>query len=94
MLSADLLSIIEEAGRILDGEGQQFGNEQKRLLEIKNRLIDGRFNIAILGQFKRGKSTLINALIGEDILPSDVIPLTSAPTFLSWGQNRRICVEF
>jgi GTPase SAR1 family protein len=52
------------------------------LSELSSRLEQGHFNLAVLGQFKRGKSTLLNSLIGYQILPSSVIPLTAIPTFI------------
>ncbi|MDQ1273001.1 MAG: hypothetical protein QG591_1631 [Planctomycetota bacterium] len=53
-----------------------------RLLMVKEQLISNCFNFVILGQFKRGKTTLINSLIGREILPSSVVPLTSVVTIL------------
>lgn len=52
----------------------------------RQRLLEARFFAACVGQFKRGKSTLINALVGEDVLPVGVIPVTSVVTILSYGQ--------
>ena len=52
---------------------------------IANRISEGRFYVACVGQFKRGKSTLLNALIGRAILPAGVIPVTSVPTILRFG---------
>jgi hypothetical protein len=49
------------------------------------RIAEGRFYVACVGQFKRGKSTLLNALIGEPILPSGVVPVTAVPTILRFG---------
>ena len=51
----------------------------------RHRLLEARFFAACVGQFKRGKSTLINALVGEDVLPVGVIPVTSVVTILSHG---------
>jgi predicted GTPase len=53
----------------------------------RQRLLGARFFAACVGQFKRGKSTLINALVGEDVLPVGVIPVTSVVTILSHGQT-------
>ena len=55
---------------------------------LASRLEEGRFFVACLGQFKRGKSTLLNALIGESILPAGVVPVTSAVTILRHGPMR------
>jgi len=52
---------------------------------IAERLEEQRFNVACVGQFKRGKSTLVNALVGLPILPTGVLPVTSLPTILRFG---------
>jgi len=52
---------------------------------LASRLGEGRFYVACLGQFKRGKSTLLNALIGEDVLPTGVVPVTAIVTVVRWG---------
>lgn len=49
------------------------------------RVEEGRFYVACVGQFKRGKSTLINALIGAEVLPSGVLPVTSVVTVVRHG---------
>lgn len=52
----------------------------KSLRGVKTKLEEEAFNLVILGQFKRGKSTFINALMGESLLPTAIIPLTSVVT--------------
>jgi Dynamin family len=53
--------------------------------ETAGRLAEGRFHMACFGQFKRGKSTLLNALVGEPVLPMGIVPVTSAITVLRHG---------
>jgi len=53
--------------------------------DLRARLSGGRFHVAVLGQFKRGKSTLVNALVGEPILPVGVVPVTSVVTLVRYG---------
>jgi ribosome biogenesis GTPase A len=48
----------------------------------------------VLGQFKRGKSSFINSIIGDKILPTSVVPLTSIVTMLKYGQQEEIEVIF
>jgi ribosome biogenesis GTPase A len=55
--------------------------------ELATRISEGRFYVACVGQFKRGKSTLINALIGEPIVPTGFIPVTAVPTVIRFGQR-------
>jgi len=47
---------------------------------------EGRFYVACVGEFKRGKSTLINSLLGSSVLPTGVVPVTSVPTVLRYGE--------
>ncbi|HYV45685.1 MAG TPA: dynamin family protein [Myxococcaceae bacterium] len=62
--------------------------------ELAARVADGRFFCACVGQYKRGKSTFLNALIGEPILPVGVIPVTSAITVILHGKRRSARVRF
>lgn len=86
--------ILDRLLRSLENLGDGFGGEHKRAAEVRERLIEERFHLAVLGQFKRGKSTLMNALLGEMLLPTSVVPVTSIPTFLRWGPRRLVRVVF
>jgi GTP-binding protein EngB required for normal cell division len=57
------------------------------LAQLIARINEGRFFVACVGQFKRGKSTLLNALVGEEILPTGVVPVTTVPTVLRYGEQ-------
>jgi hypothetical protein len=54
---------------------------------LAERVAEGRFFVACVGQFKRGKSTLLNALVGEPVLPTGIIPVTAVPTVLRYGEQ-------
>ncbi|MGA3211140.1 MAG: dynamin family protein [Terriglobales bacterium] len=56
--------------------------------ELSERLGEGRFYVACVGQFKRGKSTLINALLQYRILPAGFTPVTAVPTVIRYSGNR------
>ena len=60
--------------------------------ELASRISEGRFYVAV-GQFKRGKSTLINALIGQPVLPVGFIPVTAVPTVIRFGEQARARVR-
>jgi hypothetical protein len=62
--------------------------------ELSGKLREGAFNLVVAGQFKRGKTSLINAVIGADILPVSVVPLTSIITVLAYGPALRVKVHF
>ena len=57
-------------------------------------LREGVFRLLVLGDMKRGKSTFLNALIGENILPSDVNPCTAILTVLRYGLEKKVTVYF
>jgi GTPase SAR1 family protein len=61
-----------------------------QLSAIEDKIQSKQFNLVVIGQFKRGKSTLINALIGKYILPSSVLPLTSIVTIINYGEQKAV----
>ncbi|MBD2055992.1 dynamin family protein [Oculatella sp. FACHB-28] len=78
----------EASGKLgLDQEIADIGIAGKNLRQ-------GAFRLLILGDMKRGKSTFLNALIGENLLPSDVNPCTALLTILKFGAERRVTVHF
>ncbi len=62
--------------------------------ELREKIQNNVFNLVVLGQFKRGKTTLINALLGAEILPTAVVPLTSIATVLKYGGILNVKVYF
>jgi signal recognition particle receptor subunit beta len=64
------------------------------ILGEKNKLLENRFHLVVLGQFKRGKTTFINAILGEPLLPTAVIPLTSVLTLIHYGEKKKIYIIF
>ncbi|MBI2471650.1 MAG: dynamin family protein [Planctomycetes bacterium] len=75
----EILTVIENIELLSKEDTEATDN---RLLTVREHLLSNSFNLVILGQFKRGKTTLINSLIGKEILPSSVVPLTSVVTIL------------
>lgn len=65
-----------------------------RIEKLRSRLADRILRIAILGQFKRGKSTLLNALLETPLLPTGITPVTSIPTFIKYGEGRTATITF
>jgi GTP-binding protein EngB required for normal cell division len=62
--------------------------------DLMVKLAEDHFTLAVLGQFKRGKSSLMNAVIGRPLLPTGVLPLTSAITILRFGPRDRLLIEY
>lgn len=61
---------------------------------LAQRVLEGLFFVACVGQFKRGKSSLINALIGDAILPVGVAPITTVVTVIRHGERRGTRIRF
>ncbi len=55
--------------------------------ELAARVSEGRFYVACVGQFKRGKSTLLNALVGHEVVPTGFVPVTAVPTVIRFGDR-------
>jgi ribosome biogenesis GTPase A len=67
---------------------------RRHLAAARTRVAEDRFNLVVLGEFKRGKSTLINALLARDVLPTGVVPLTSGVTIIGYGECDRLRVSY
>jgi hypothetical protein len=61
---------------------------------LVERMAEGRFYVACIGQFKRGKSTLLGALLGDRVLPTGILPVTAVPTIVRYGRSRSARVRF
>ncbi len=77
---------LSRLAEIAAGLGEPSTTEDIR--RLLSRVKGGRFFVACVGQFKRGKSTLLDALVGEEILPTGVVPVTTVPTVLRYGAQR------
>lgn len=58
------------------------------------RLSSERFRVIILGEFKRGKSTFINAMLGREVLPAFATPCTAIINEVKWGAEPRAVLHF
>jgi GTP-binding protein EngB required for normal cell division len=61
---------------------------------LLGKLASDRFNLAVVGKFSRGKSTLMNALFGMDRLPTGIVPVTSVITSVAYGTNERVVLRY
>ena len=63
--------------------------DREQLVALLDRLDAARLRVLVVGEAKRGKSTLINALLGRAVLPSGVTPLTAVTTTVRYGDDER-----
>ncbi|MEO8934755.1 MAG: dynamin family protein, partial [Xanthomarina sp.] len=88
----DIAKQIQNLKEIAEDSNQKTLFKELETLFLKHR--EERFYVAILGLFKRGKSTIINALLNQQILPSDVIPVTSIITLIEHSDRTAAEIYF
>ncbi len=74
---AELERKIQRLKELCDEAGRK--DLLHQLSNLEQHLSSSRFTVAVVGEFNRGKSTLVNRLIGLDIIPTSDIPTTSVP---------------
>jgi GTP-binding protein EngB required for normal cell division len=87
--------VLRQFGESLDGARNHL--DTLRLAEAISSLAkeanESEFRIAVLGRFKCGKSSALNALIGEEVLPTDVLPCTSGVVEIRRGKRKSFAVQ-
>jgi GTPase Era involved in 16S rRNA processing len=72
--------------------------EKSRVLEVlrtsEERLRDPFLHLALMGEFSSGKSTMLNALMGEELFPTSVLPTTTAITEIRPAARRGLRLHF
>jgi GTP-binding protein EngB required for normal cell division len=85
---AGQLRIVRESLATLGRE-----KAERQYGELMVKLAEDRFTLAVMGQFNRGKSSLMNAIIGNELLPVGVLPTTSTITVLRYGPKERLIIN-
>lgn len=80
---AAMASLVAEAG---------LANSAELLKAEMSKLSDSRFTVAVVGEFKRGKSTFLNALAGTEFLPNDVIPCTAFACRFQYAEQVELAI--
>jgi signal recognition particle receptor subunit beta len=87
-----LRRVLAELADLADERESADVAEAARVLDKK--LVENRFTVVVVGEFKRGKTTFVNALLGSPVLPTAVVPLTSIVTAVTWGETPRSVIRF
>jgi GTP-binding protein EngB required for normal cell division len=74
--------------------GLASGDDRAALSALRGRLAEQRLRVLVAGEAKRGKSTLVNALLGRALLPVGVTPLTALATTVRYGKDEGVSVVF
>ncbi|MEZ4226938.1 MAG: dynamin family protein [Polyangiaceae bacterium] len=56
--------------------------------DVVDKLEQGRFHLVVVGEFNHGKTTFVNALLGDAVLPVGVTPTTALIHHIVWGDER------
>ncbi|BAU14237.1 dynamin family protein [Leptolyngbya sp. NIES-3755] len=62
--------------------------------QLWERLSSQKFRVAVVGEFSQGKSTFLNALLGEEIQPTRAIPCSGTVTILRYGKQKRVICRY
>jgi len=85
---ADMIRALLPVARAYSDE-----RREQQIRKLLTRLAAGRFQLAVIGQFSRGKTTLMNALLGGAYLPMGALPVTSVVTTVRYGTRARALVR-
>ncbi|MEG4507300.1 dynamin family protein [Microcoleus sp. F6_B4] len=66
----------------------------EKVTKVSHKLQSPCFRVAVVGEFSKGKSTLLNALLGEEIQPVRDIPCSGNVTILKYGSQRRVICRY
>lgn len=91
MLTGVTTGIVELGGICQDLEMPE---QAESLRQMKERLQNHVFSVGIMGEFRRGKSTVINALLGQKIVPSDIVPCSATLNYVRWGTDKDAQIYF
>lgn len=69
-------------------------SQSSKLSELINQTKNNRFQIVVVGEFSRGKSTFINALLGRVLLPSSARPTTTVLNKITYHDTPKISLHF
>ncbi len=86
--SASLREALDEGGDLLDPTASARAREVSDKVDERTRLVGGRTVVALAGATGSGKSSLFNALVGEEVAQAGMRrPTTSTPTAAVWGEE-------
>ena len=88
----NLLEIVDQQLSIL--EPLEMKSWKSNIQKVKERILSERFKVVVMGEFKRGKSTFINALLKQEVLPAKATPCTAIIHEVKWGESPKGVLHF
>ncbi|MFZ2879733.1 MAG: dynamin family protein, partial [Phototrophicaceae bacterium] len=84
-LREQTIHLLTDVAAALPGFSDEAQADRTRLQDMASDLREAFFLVAIIGEFNAGKSTFINALLGEPLLPMGITPTTEAIELVRYG---------
>ena len=89
-LPQKLMQNVSDTAKALNAVG--FPGLAREVAGLQRKVIDEHFTFAVVGEFNRGKSTLINRLLRCDSLPVATLPTTALLTRITYGRESKMKV--
>jgi GTP-binding protein EngB required for normal cell division len=89
--TGDEIQLLKRLEHVITEQG--LVDYRGRLSAILDRVESKNFEIALFGRVSSGKSSLLNHIVGTDVLPVGVNPITAVPTRIIFGPNPRLVVR-
>ena len=87
-----LAALAEETGRLVQPLTME--SCAAALAQLRRKIDSDAFKIMVMGNFKNGKSTFINALLGSEVLPAYAVPTTAIINEIKYGEEPRAILHF
>lgn len=80
------VQLLTDIATTLAELGDSAGEDSRRLLDVAQDLRNAFFMVVVIGEFNAGKSTFVNALLGDTLLPVGVTPTTEAIEVIKYNE--------
>lgn len=81
-----ILQKVKDTEKLFEGY-EIIAGELSRVRALRQKLEQQHVTVSVIGQFKRGKSALVNGILGRDILPMGIVPVTAVVTTVEYGKD-------
>lgn len=70
------IRLLTEIADLIADLGDSAGDDRRRLMDVAQDLREAFYLVVIIGEFNAGKSTFVNAVLGDELLPMGITPTT------------------